>query len=91
MELIAAVIITAGLRSSMVLQVLSCGSAAWSDSTACRKYSTPASLVPSCDALLHRTPEGIGQGLQQHAEYRLFLCARWAGKSNGKQRRTQAG
>src|SRR4029453_6965242 len=46
-ELIAAVIITAGLRCSMVLQVLSCGSAAWSDSTACRKYSTPASLVPS--------------------------------------------
>ena len=46
-ELIAAVIITAGFFSSIVLQVLSCGSAAWSDSTACMNKSTPTSCAPA--------------------------------------------
>ena len=46
-ELIAAVIIAAGFFCSIVLQALSCGSAAWSDSTASRKMSTSAFLAPS--------------------------------------------
>ena len=46
-ELIAAVIMAAVFFCSMVLQALSCGSAAWSDSTASRKISTPAFFPPS--------------------------------------------
>ena len=66
-ELIAAVIITAGLRSSIVLQVLSCGSAAWSDSTACMIVLHAGFLRAVAYAFLHRTPERIGQRLEQHA------------------------
>jgi hypothetical protein len=51
----------------MVLQALSCGSAAWSDSTASRKISTPAFFPALVDALLHRAPERVGECLHQDA------------------------
>src|SRR5687768_9584369 len=73
-ELIAAVIITAGLRCSMVLQVLSCGSAAWSDSTACRKYSTPASLVPSLMPCSIAPQKGLDRVFRS-TPYTGFSCA----------------